>query len=69
MHWLPSLREASNDEVLSFVEQEGIFPASGEPVPVEFCRMRAFDGYNIPHWRVPFQGELGILGTLCYFDL
>jgi hypothetical protein len=69
MYWLPALRDAGNDELVSLIERCGLFPEGGEAVPVEFCKMKAFDGYSIPHWRPAFEHELGILGTICFFDL
>lgn len=69
MYWRPELRGAGNDTICALVEEEGSCPAAGEPVPVEFCRLRGFDGYNIPHWRRPFEHDLGTIGAICYFDL
>jgi hypothetical protein len=69
MHWAPSLRRATNGELGELVKARTSFPDGFPEMPVDYRYMKAFDGYNIPHWRVPYEGELGILGTLCYFDL
>lgn len=69
MNCLPTLRHASNRELEKLIDQAGLFPDQGEVLPVSHCAMKGFDGYNIPHWRLPFEHELGILGTICYFDL
>lgn len=69
MHWLPRLRGASNSDLCQVIDRDGLFPSSGEEMPVTYCGLKGFDGYNVPHWRTPFDHELGILGTVCYFDL
>lgn len=69
MKWAPQLRGASNEEILRLAEREGLFPSVGEPVAVPSGTLQGFDGYNIPHWREPFEHDFGILGTICFFDL
>jgi len=69
MSWLPGLREESNESVRTFIEAHGHLPEEAERLPISFCSMKGFDGYNIPHWRMPFEDDFGILGTVCYFDL
>lgn len=69
MNWLPALRRESNDIVADFIVQNGPTPARGSELAVGYRALRAFDGYNIPHWRRPFTGQLGILASLSFFDL
>ncbi|MFH8701978.1 hypothetical protein [Streptomyces chartreusis] len=69
MGWLRGCRDMNNDELREHLKSSGLFPETSEAMPVNEREMRGFDGHNIPHWRVPFEGELGILGTVCFFDL
>jgi hypothetical protein len=69
MGWMPALRGSSNGEVIALAVHEGRFPRSGERFDIRHRQMRGFDGYNIPHWRPPFEDSLGILGFVCFFDL
>jgi len=70
MLWAPSLRTTGNDALGRLVTEHGTFPADGfEPFAVPVRGLRGFDGYNTPHYRAPFSGELGVLGNFCYFDL
>jgi hypothetical protein len=69
MGWMPALRGASNEDVIARAVHEGHFPSSGERFDIRHRKMRGFDGYNIPHWRPPFEYSLGILGFVCFFDL
>ncbi|NNH68749.1 hypothetical protein HLB23_02450 [Nocardia uniformis] len=70
MGWAPDHRQSTNDDVITMISEEDLFvslPSQG--MPITHRSAQAFDGYNIPHWRMPFDHELGILGTFCYFDL
>jgi hypothetical protein len=68
--WAPTLRKATSEDLLELVRSEGTMPDRvGVELPVRHRGLQAFDGYNTPHWRQPFGGELGILGQLVYFDL
>ncbi|NNH68750.1 hypothetical protein HLB23_02455 [Nocardia uniformis] len=69
MGWMPSLRGESNATVIEHARREGYFPASGQRFDILHRKMRGFDGYNIPHWRPPFDRQLGILGFVCFVDL
>ncbi len=70
MWWAPELRRTSNDKLGELIAQEGIFPVdAGAAFEVGQRELRAFDGYNVPHWRNPFAHDFGILANLCYFDL
>ncbi|MET7422129.1 hypothetical protein [Dactylosporangium sp. NPDC005555] len=70
MSWAPSLRTVGNDVLGRLVAEYGPFPADGfEAFEVPVRGLRGFDGYNTPHYRAPFEGEVGILGNFCYFDL
>jgi hypothetical protein len=69
MNWAPELREMSTPDLAELVKERGYFPEIGSEVEVATYGLTGFDGYNIPHWRRPFEHELGILGTVCFFDL
>jgi hypothetical protein len=69
MNWAPRMRGSSNEELSATIATDGMFPSWGEELPVAYRGLKGFDGYNIPHWRQPFEHDLGILGTVCYFDL
>jgi hypothetical protein len=71
MGWAPKLRESNNHELAQFVDDNGHLPEPGAAaeLPVKFRGMTAFDGYNVPHWRNTFDDDLGILGTLSFFEL
>ncbi|MGW4815198.1 hypothetical protein ACWEPB_26635 [Kitasatospora cineracea] len=69
MGWLPACRDMDNEALRSHIEKAGLFPDVADFMPVEERKIRGFDGHNIPHWRVPFGEGLGILGTVCFFDL
>ncbi|SLI42490.1 Uncharacterised protein [Mycobacteroides abscessus subsp. bolletii] len=70
MNWAPSLRHASNEDALALVDDNIIFPSNfNDGIEIGYRAVNAFDGFNIPHWRLPFGPALGILGTFCYFDL
>ncbi|HEV2886138.1 MAG TPA: hypothetical protein VGX49_04445 [Jatrophihabitans sp.] len=66
MQWSPRLAEATNAALLELVRQEGVFPTGHPSLPVPHDHLRAFDGRTVPHWRPPFEGELGMLAT-CSF--
>jgi hypothetical protein len=68
MRWDPGRRSASNEDVLLWIYPDNYLP-QGKDFPVTYRVMHAFDGYNIPHWRMPFNEELGILGTISFFNL
>jgi hypothetical protein len=67
--YLPELRRGGNKELLSFVQERGSLPVNGSEMPIRDRMINAFDGYNIPHWRMPFQYDLGILANMIYFEL
>jgi len=69
MGWIPALRGADNRDVIAWATQEGYCPSSGEHFEIHHRKMRGFDGYNIPHWRPPFEDDLGILGFVSFCDL
>ena len=69
MGWAPTLREASSEALAAFVAQNGKLPVGQESLEIPYCAMVCFDGYNIPHWRPTCEADLGILGTLSFFDL
>ncbi|HEX5493806.1 MAG TPA: hypothetical protein VFX70_04440 [Mycobacteriales bacterium] len=70
LHWAPELRLASNDKLAATVAEDGIFPAKvGTSISMPHRTIVAFDGYNVPHWRKPFESDLGLLANCCYFDL
>ncbi|MGQ4616395.1 hypothetical protein [Nocardia sp. R7R-8] len=70
MGWAPEHRHSSNDEVVAMISDDNLFDSLPEKgMPIARRSAQAFDGYNIPHWRTPFNSDLGILGTFCYFDL
>jgi len=70
MGWAPDLRHSSNDAVAKLIAKDDLFPKSRKAgMKIPYRSIDAFDGYNIPHWREPFEFDLGILGNFCYFDL
>lgn len=69
MGFAPSLATATNDELEALVAEIGLLPKNYEELPVRLRGVQGFAGYDVPHWRHPFQDELGILGTFSYFDL
>ncbi|MGW1675203.1 hypothetical protein [Streptomyces sp. NPDC002324] len=71
MGWAPELADATGDDLAALVQRESRFPDGFTEREVPFCRLSAFDGYNIPHWRplVTGPGQAGVLGTFCYFNL
>jgi hypothetical protein len=69
MNWMPALRDATASEVKDRLGSAGLFPEGGSQLSVEYKKIKGFDGYGVPHWRRPFAQDVGILGTVCYFDL
>lgn len=69
MDYDASLWHASNEELAEVVRERGFFPTGPNQVETPYRGLLGFDGYNIPHWRSPFPGELGTVGTLCFFEL
>jgi hypothetical protein len=66
MRWSPLHAHTANSALLRLVREEGVFPADHPTLPVPSDHLRAFDGRTVPHWRPPFEGELGMLAT-CSF--
>lgn len=60
------MRSAPDTDLYRLVRQQGLFPADGEHMEVRYHGLRGFDGHNIPHWRQPHEGAVGILATLSY---
>jgi hypothetical protein len=70
MGWAPDLRHSPNTKVANLIDETGLFPPDrSDGMKIPYRSINAFDGYNIPHWRTPFEHDLGILGNFCYFDL
>ncbi|MCI0688545.1 MAG: hypothetical protein L0Y54_15105 [Sporichthyaceae bacterium] len=75
MGWAPTLRAAHPDELAKVVAEYGLFPAGDSFSALQHPRwdgsgaVQGFAGYDIPHWRAPFDGELAILATWSYMDL
>jgi hypothetical protein len=69
MGWAPQLRKSPNKTLHELAAAKGIFPEGFHTMPVPYRGLRGFNGYNIPHWRVEYKGNMGILGNMCYFDL
>ncbi|MFH8701977.1 hypothetical protein [Streptomyces chartreusis] len=67
--WSPDLRTANSKQLVEFVKTKGHLPVEHPGMPIGHRSVNAFDGYNIPHWRMPFEEDLGILGNLIYFEL
>jgi hypothetical protein len=69
----PRLREAHPDRLAEVIAEHGLFP-DGDGFqtlehPYRDGSLQGFAGYEIPHWRQPFDGELAVLATLSYMDL
>jgi hypothetical protein len=69
MGFAPALRDTGNDDLERLVAEVGLIPGGFDELPVEHRVVRGFYGYDVPHWRRPFEHELGILGTFSYFDM
>ncbi|MGW4815197.1 hypothetical protein ACWEPB_26630 [Kitasatospora cineracea] len=67
--WAPDLRTAGSKQLVDFVRSDGHLPEGFPGMQIGHKAVNAFDGYNIPHWRMPFEGDLGILGNIIYFEL
>ncbi|MET8699151.1 hypothetical protein ABZW10_09810 [Kitasatospora sp. NPDC004723] len=68
MGWAPGLRDAHPDRLAEVIAEHGLFP-EGEGFtelghPYADGSVRAFAGYNVPHWRRKHQGRVGALATL-----
>lgn len=66
MRWSPRHAGVTTGAVLDLARTEGIFPAGHAELPVPHDHLRAFDGHNVPHWRPPFEGTLGVLATFSF---
>jgi hypothetical protein len=69
MGFLPECRGVVNEALAEVVSTAGIFPDRGVDVDIAEGTLNCFDGYEIPHWRVPFEDDRGILATVSFFDL
>ncbi|MDT0459159.1 hypothetical protein RM550_26160 [Streptomyces sp. DSM 41527] len=74
MCWAPTLRDAMPDDLSKVIADKGIFPECKEFQKLEHPHLdgslRAFAGYSIPHWRMPYPDqEIGLLATFSYMDL
>ncbi|MFC6086705.1 hypothetical protein [Sphaerisporangium aureirubrum] len=69
MCFAPALRDARNDDLERLVAEAGPMPAGFDELPTEYHVVRGFHGYDVPHWRRPFEHDLGVLGVFSYFDL
>ncbi|MGW1411751.1 hypothetical protein [Streptomyces sp. NPDC002403] len=67
--WVPEMRTATSSELLTFTQENGTLPEVKSEMQIVSRKINAFDGYNIPHWRMPFEHDLGILANLIYFEL
>ncbi|MFE7561073.1 hypothetical protein [Kitasatospora sp. NPDC057500] len=73
MGWAPGLCDAHPDRLAEVVAEHGLFP-EGEDFtelshPYADGSVRAFAGYNVPHWRQRHPGGTDLLATLSYMDL
>ncbi|HEV2886140.1 MAG TPA: hypothetical protein VGX49_04455 [Jatrophihabitans sp.] len=66
MQWAPRYADSASHAVLELARTDGVFPAGHSSLPVPRDHLRAFDGRKVPHWRPPFEGELGLL-AICSF--
>lgn len=73
MGWAPNLRDAHPDRLAEIIAEYGLFPDEEgftEIVhPYADGSVRAFAGYNVPHWRRRHPGGTDLLATLSYMDL
>jgi hypothetical protein len=69
MGWGFELRDNGNEDLEDLVRTKGPCPEGFPAMEIPYRRLNGFDGYNVPHWRSPFDDEIGILGSICYFDL
>ncbi|MER8104568.1 hypothetical protein [Kitasatospora sp. NPDC094016] len=73
MGWAPGLRDAHPDRLAEVIAEHGLFPEGDGFTelahPYADGSVRAFAGYNVPHWRRRHPGQLDFLATLSYMDL
>jgi hypothetical protein len=73
MGWAPALREAHPDTLAQVIADRGLFPEGDGFQTLEHpgcCGdLQGFAGYDIPHWRPPFDGDLAVLATLSYMSV
>ncbi|MGP3685721.1 hypothetical protein ACTVZO_13570 [Streptomyces sp. IBSNAI002] len=72
MGWAPHLRNAAGDTLGKVVSDYGLFPSGDSFTALEHPfadgSVRAFAGYNVPHWRPPAK-ERALLATMSFMDL
>jgi hypothetical protein len=74
MGWAPHLRAVLPDELAEVVAEYGMFPSGDDFAtlghPLDSGDLQGFAGYDIPHWRPPYDGPApAILATCSYMDL
>lgn len=72
MGWAPHLRNVAGDTLGKVVSDYGLFPSGDSFTALEHPfadgSVRAFAGYNVPHWRPPTK-ERAMLATMSFMDL
>ncbi|GAB3977769.1 hypothetical protein GCM10029978_068490 [Actinoallomurus acanthiterrae] len=65
MGWLPNLRWLPSPEIADrFCGTE--FPHDNGDFSVLHRVMTGFDGVRVPHWRPPYEDQLGVMVTCCF---
>jgi hypothetical protein len=71
MGWAPAMRDAMPDDCAKVIAEQGLFPEGEEfqelHHPMDGA-VRAFAGYNVPHWRAPMKVQ-GLMTTMSFMDL
>ncbi|GAA4603847.1 hypothetical protein GCM10023195_12900 [Actinoallomurus liliacearum] len=65
MGWLPNLRWLPSREIADRFSGEE-FPHDDGTFPVLHRVMTGFDGVRVPHWRPPYEQDLGVMVTCCF---
>jgi hypothetical protein len=66
MGWLPQLRWLSSAQIAARFTGKDAFPDDDGSFPVQHRVLSGFDGVRVPHWRPPYDHNLGVLVTCCF---
>ncbi|MCP2342054.1 hypothetical protein [Actinomadura rupiterrae] len=66
MGWLPRLRWLTSVQIAARFPGQDVFPDDDGTFPIERRILSGFDGVRVPHWRPPYEHDLGVLVTCCF---
>jgi hypothetical protein len=66
MGWLPRLRWLTSPQVADLFADTDDFPIDDKSFPIEHRTLTGFDGSRVPHWRPPYEHDLGVMVTCCF---